>query len=106
MPKSTGTKPMASADEGSRPNPDWTDTMKTNPPRFVVCLNADGHPLDLTLHKIYRTIPDDRAHDVSCYRIIDDTDEDYLYPTHRFAPIELPVALQASLERTAETRTA
>ena len=81
---------MASADEGSRSNPDWTDTMETNPPRFVVCLNADGHPLDLTLHKIYRTIPDDRAHHVSCYRIIDDTDEDYLYPIHRFAPIELP----------------
>lgn len=97
---------MASADEGSKSNPDWTDTMQTNPPRFVVCLNADGHPLDLTLHKIYRTIPDDRAHHVSCYRIIDDTDEDYLYPIHRFAPIELPVTLQTSLERNTTTHTA
>ena len=62
------------------------NTIEAQLPGFLVCLNANGHPLDLTFHKIDRTIPDDRARAVSCYRIIDDIDEDYLFPTRRLAP--------------------
>jgi len=41
----------------------------------------DGDMISLTLNKIYDVIEEDDEY----YRIIDDTDEDYLYPKVMFA---------------------
>jgi len=41
-------------------------------------------PMTLTQGKTYNVI----SIEYDCYRIIDDTDEDYLYPTRAFEKIE------------------
>ncbi len=64
--------------------------------RFVICVNNESYPIDLTIHKVYRVIPDAKADKHGMIRIVDDTDEDYFYP----APMFLPVELSAEIERT------
>jgi len=34
---------------------------KSRAKRFVVCVNNDGYPASLELHKIYRVVPDQDA---------------------------------------------
>jgi len=59
--------------------------------RFVVCVNNEGYLASLVLRKIYRILPDDKAAKHRLIRIIDESGEDYLYPTDFFVPIKLPV---------------
>ena len=68
-------------------------------PRFVVCIENAGYPASLELHKIYRVIPDaDAAHDGDV-RIVDESGEDYLYPSAWFAAVALPRRVKSSLLR-------
>ena len=62
--------------------------------QFVVCVKNEDHPASLELRKIYRVIPDIRATEHRLVRVIDESGEDYLYPTSYFAPIELPQAVE------------
>ncbi|MBA2714429.1 MAG: hypothetical protein H0U55_12860 [Rubrobacteraceae bacterium] len=41
--------------------------------RFVVCLNNDGYPASLELHKIYRVLLDDDAELDSDLRVVDES---------------------------------
>ena len=52
--------------------------MKT---RFAVCVNNSEYPASLEIHKIYRVIPDKDAEREGDLRIIDESGEDYLYPS-------------------------
>ncbi len=65
--------------------------------RFVVCLNNDGYPASLDLHKIYRLLPDKAAEMDGEFRVVDESGEDYLYPVERFVPVELPPGDEKSL---------
>ena len=65
--------------------------------KFAVCVNNDGYPASLELHKIYRVLPDVSAKADGDLRIVDESDEDYLYPAERFILIELPQAVEKSL---------
>jgi hypothetical protein len=65
--------------------------------RFAVCVNNDGYPASLELHKIYRVLPDISARADGDLRILDESGEDYLYPAERFILIELPQAVEKSL---------
>jgi hypothetical protein len=56
--------------------------------RFAICLGA-GSDEDLQVGKVYRVLPDVKASEVGCVRIIDDSGEDYLYAANRFAILEL-----------------
>ena len=56
--------------------------------RFAVCL-ADSEP-DLQVGKIYRVLPDAVAAHDRYLRVIDESDEDYLYPEQYFTFLELP----------------
>ena len=68
-------------------------------PEFVVCINNEGYPASLELHKIYRVVPDKNAVDDDDLRVIDESGEDYLYPASYFAPIKVPAAVEESLLR-------
>jgi len=68
-------------------------------PEFVVCINNEGYPASLELHKIYRVVPDKNAAADDDLRVIDESGEDYLYPTSYFAPIKVPAAVEESLQR-------
>ncbi len=65
--------------------------------RFAVCVDNDGYPASLELHKIYRVLPDEGAQADGDLRIVDESGKDYLYPAERFVLLELPQAVEKSL---------
>jgi len=69
--------------------------------RFAVCLNNAGYPASLELHKIYQVLPDEDAEADGDLRVVDESGEDYLYPTEYFVPLELPEAVEKSLSQRA-----
>ena len=54
---------------------------------FAMCVVADGYD-DLKSRKVYRVLPDLKAAEVGCLRIVDESGEDYLYPADRFAAVD------------------
>ncbi len=66
--------------------------------QFAVCVKNEDNPASLEIRKIYRIIPDSRAAEEKLVRVIDESGEDYLYPSDYFVPIELPPALEEMLE--------
>ncbi len=68
---------------------------------FAVCINNTDYPASLELHKIYRVLPDEDAAVDGDLRIVDESGEDYLYPADWFVLVELPQAIEESLERAA-----
>lgn len=59
--------------------------------RFAVCVANDGCD-DLVLGMLYRVLPDTTASVEGLLRVIDDSGEDYLYPSDRFVEVEVPEA--------------
>jgi len=59
-------------------------------PEFVVCINNEDYPASLELHKIYRVLIDEDVATEGDIRIIDESGEDYLYPSSYFVPIQVP----------------
>jgi len=72
---------------------------KQNFSEFVVCINNSDYPVSLELHKIYRVIADKNVEDEGDIRIIDESGEDYLYPSSYFVPIQVPQTVEKSLLR-------
>lgn len=72
---------------------------KQNISDFVVCINNSDYPASLELHKIYRVIVDKEAEEEGDIRIIDESGEDYLYPSSYFVPIQVPQPVEESLLR-------
>ena len=68
-------------------------------PEFVVCINNIDYPASLELHKIYRVFIDEDATSEGDIRIIDESGEDYLYPSSYFVPIQIPQTVEESLLR-------
>ena len=64
--------------------------------RYVVCIRNEGYEESLELRKIYQTLEDREAEKDGLIRVIDE-DEDYLYPTSWFLPIELPTEFEAAI---------
>jgi hypothetical protein len=63
--------------------------------QFVVCIRNDNYPASLEVRKIYQLIPDIKAAELQLIRVIDESQEDYLYPESYFVPIELPKAAES-----------
>jgi hypothetical protein len=45
---------------------------------------------DLQVGKVYRILRDEKAAEVGCLRVLDDSGEDYLYAARRFIVLDLP----------------
>lgn len=57
--------------------------------QFALCIdNRDAE--DLEKGKVYQVLADSKAKRRGYLRVIDESEEDYLYPETCFAPIELP----------------
>jgi hypothetical protein len=69
--------------------------------QFAVCIAAEEVG-DLEVWKIYRILPDVKAEEVGCLRVIDESGEDYLYPQSRLVIVELPEAVREQLLATVE----
>jgi hypothetical protein len=70
--------------------------METISNKFVVCIDNDSYPASLELHKIYRVLPDADAAADGDLRIIDESGEDYLFPSSYFVPIQVPQIVEKS----------
>lgn len=65
--------------------------------KHFICINNAGSELDLKIRKIYRALPDKDADQIGWIRVIDESGEDYLYPSDRFIPIDLPEEIEQAL---------
>jgi len=74
------------------------NTMKH---QFVVCLNNDGFAASLECRKIYETVDDPVAREHGHVRVVDESGEDYLYPSELFVAIEVPQAVETALAQAA-----
>lgn len=57
---------------------------------YVLCIDNGGYPESLEVRKVYAVVSDDRAEAREYLRVIDETGEDYLYPSKYFVPIQVP----------------
>ena len=71
--------------------------MATQRRQLMVCLRNDGYEVSLERRKIYAALPDADAARHGQVRIIDESGEDYLFPTKYFAPVELPQAVRRAV---------
>jgi hypothetical protein len=63
---------------------------------FALCVANAGYD-DLEVWKVYRTLPDPKASEVGCLRVIDESGEDYLYPADRFVQVAFPEDIRKRL---------
>ncbi len=66
--------------------------------RYAICLKNTNCE-DLVIRKLYPILPDERAEQEQHIRVIDESGEDYLYPTSYFFIIELPQKVERALRR-------
>ncbi len=69
--------------------------------QFAICI-AGHKSEDLEVWKVYRVLPDAKAVEVGCLRVIDESGEDYLYPLSRFVIVELSEDVRSQLLSVAE----
>ena len=65
--------------------------------RVVVCLTNEGYNVSLESRKLYVALPDADAERHGQLRILDESGEDYLYPAHLFAAVELPDSVRKAV---------
>ncbi|MBN2316733.1 MAG: hypothetical protein JXM79_22590 [Sedimentisphaerales bacterium] len=64
--------------------------------RFALCVeNKDSE--DLEKRKIYVVVPDEDAEKDGYDRVVDESGEDYLYPSSYFILVELPLEAQDAM---------
>ena len=68
-------------------------------PRFAICINNLQYPASLELHKVYRVIPDEDAERDGDLRVIDESGENYLYPSDYFVLVDLPRDVVTTLDK-------
>ena len=59
--------------------------------KFLLCVSNKGYEAALEVRKLYENLPDKEADRHNQLRIVDESGEDYLYPTEFFASIRLPM---------------
>ncbi len=68
-------------------------------PKFAICINNSQYPASLELHKVYRVTPDEDAEQEGDLRVIDESGEDYLYPSDYFVLVDLPRDVVTTLDK-------
>jgi len=71
---------------------------------FALCVE-DGGMEDLEVRKVYQVLPDREAGREGYVRVIDESGEDYIYPSDMFVPVKLPAAVIRRLRARAATTT-
>ena len=64
--------------------------------RFAICIESRGCD-DLQIGKVYTVVPDKAAAARRHLRVIDDSNEDYLYPANNFVFVDLPQKARRAL---------
>jgi hypothetical protein len=64
---------------------------KLNPTRqFLLCVTNKDYAASLEVRKVYQTMPDAVAESRGFIRVIDESGDDYLYPSKYFVAVDLP----------------
>ncbi len=71
---------------------------------FALCVE-DGGMEDLEARKVYQVLPDREASREGYVRVVDESGEDYMYPSDLFVPVKLPAAVVRRLKQRADART-
>jgi hypothetical protein len=66
---------------------------------FLICIDNQEYEASLELWKVYLTIRDDYAKKQSLVRVIDESGEDYLFPSEYFVPVTLPKIVRDAMMR-------
>ena len=64
--------------------------------QYLLCVNDSGFEASLEKRKVYLPLDDAAAGQRGFVRIVDETGEDYLFPTSYFVPIAVPTEAQAA----------
>jgi hypothetical protein len=80
-------KATAREEKKRRSKNTWSE--KAMKQKFLLCIDNEGYEASLEIRKLYETIPDKEAQHHKQVRIIDESGEDYLYPSRFFAPVRL-----------------
>jgi hypothetical protein len=71
---------------------------------FALCVE-DGGMEDLEARKVYQVLPGREARREGYVRVIDESGEDYMYPSGLFVPVKLPAAVVRRFKRRTEAKT-
>jgi hypothetical protein len=63
----------------------------------AICIRNTGYEGSLELRKIYEILEDERAARDGYLRVVDEEEEDYLYPASWFVAIHLPHDVEEAL---------
>ncbi len=72
--------------------------MRGSDTGFVICIENEGFEVSLEKRKVYRQLPDQPTTDENLIRVIDESGEDYLYPSDLFVPIIVPKAASQAFD--------
>lgn len=85
--------------------------MKTPPlkaRRYAVCVEVGDYDVSLEARKIYEVWPDPDAESRGQLRVVDETGEDYLFPSECFRIVKFPSdvdrLIQASIRKSTRRR--
>jgi hypothetical protein len=65
---------------------------------FVICIENEGFEVSLEKRKVYQQLPDQPTTEDKLIRVIDESGEDYLYPSDLFVPIIVPKAASQAFD--------
>jgi hypothetical protein len=77
--------------------------MEMREQSYVICIENSGYPAALELRKIYVRLADSEAEGDGFWRVIDESGEDYLFPSRFFAPIQVPKSAEQVFAASAVT---
>jgi hypothetical protein len=63
--------------------------------QYVLCRTNRGYEVSLEPMKIYRLLPDTKGSEVGFIRVVDESGEDYLYPSEMF--VKVPASLARAI---------
>jgi len=72
-------------------------SRRTETEGFVVCLRNAGYEVSLEVRKLYPVVKDPDAETNDLIRVIDESGEDYVYPSSLFQRLTLPAEIQHAL---------
>ncbi len=64
---------------------------------FAICLNNEDYSVSLELHKVYAVVTPYENDPAEYIRVIDESGEDYLFPSNWFESVSLGTRLEAKL---------
>jgi hypothetical protein len=65
--------------------------------QYVLCVKHRGYAASLQRRKVYRRLNDARASKHGLIRVVDESGQDYLYPSNYFVSIAVPKTARRAL---------